>query len=157
RQSARPQYPRQARGFRPHGSGDRGLPEGGAGEMTACSSVQLFATLPVVENSGATRTLRRTCACPNQPPPMNTPNIARRPALPRRTFLKAIGATVTLPLLEAMTPSFVRGAEAPKLPRRMLAIQTNQGILPQFFFPEQPGTDYTLSPYLEKLAAFRKK
>ncbi len=29
------------------------------------------------------------------------------------------------------------------------------GILPQFFFPEQSGRDYTLTPYLEKLAAHR--
>jgi hypothetical protein len=29
------------------------------------------------------------------------------------------------------------------------------GILPQFFFPEKVGTDYALSPYLERLKAFR--
>src|SRR6185369_3058551 len=35
--------------------------------------------------------------------------------------------------------------------------QTNMGILPQFFFPEQAGRDYTLSPYLQRLADFRNQ
>ncbi|OWK43626.1 hypothetical protein FRUB_03225 [Fimbriiglobus ruber] len=29
------------------------------------------------------------------------------------------------------------------------------GILPQFFFPEKAGLDYKLTPYLERMAAFR--
>ncbi len=40
-------------------------------------------------------------------------------------------------------------------PRRMLSIQTNQGILPQFFFPKTAGRDYELTPYLERLSDFR--
>ncbi len=40
-------------------------------------------------------------------------------------------------------------------PRRMVAIETNMGILPQFFFPDQAGRDYALTPYLQKLAAVR--
>ncbi|MBC8114939.1 MAG: DUF1552 domain-containing protein [Candidatus Saccharimonas sp.] len=39
----------------------------------------------------------------------------------------------------------------------MVAIETNMGILPQFFFPEQAGRDYVLSPYLERLAAHRDR
>jgi hypothetical protein len=37
----------------------------------------------------------------------------------------------------------------------MVAIQTNMGIMPQFFFPEETGPRYALTPYLEKLAAHR--
>jgi hypothetical protein len=37
----------------------------------------------------------------------------------------------------------------------MVAIETNMGILPQFFFPEKAGQGYSLSPYLQRLAAFR--
>ena len=37
----------------------------------------------------------------------------------------------------------------------MVAIETNMGILPQFFFPEKAGKDYEPSPYLKRLAAFR--
>ena len=75
-------------------------------------------------------------------------------SLNRRAFLKSAGICVTLPLLDAMRPAF--GAE-PAIPRRMVAIETNMGILPQFFFPEQAGAGYTLSPYLERLAAHRDK
>src|SRR5476651_2307089 len=39
----------------------------------------------------------------------------------------------------------------------MVAIETNMGILPQFFFPERAGRDYALTPYLQKLARVRDK
>ncbi len=78
-------------------------------------------------------------------------------AIPRRTFLKAAGATIGLPLLEAMSPAFARSKETTKLPRRMVAIQTNMGILPQYFFPEKTGQDYELTPYLERIAAHRNQ
>jgi len=57
-------------------------------------------------------------------------------------------------MLDAMRPAFAK--EGDKIPRRMVAIQTNMGILPQFFFPEKAGKDYVASPYLERLAAHRK-
>lgn len=38
----------------------------------------------------------------------------------------------------------------------MVAIETNMGILPQFFFPSQAGSDWESTPYLERLAAHRK-
>jgi hypothetical protein len=74
--------------------------------------------------------------------------------LSRRTFLRSSGVALALPLLDAMQPAF--GA-AVAMPRRMVAIETNMGILPQFFFPEKAGLDYALSPYLERLAPYRKK
>jgi hypothetical protein len=77
-----------------------------------------------------------------------------RPALSRRAFLRGAGVTLALPFLEAMQPAF--GAPAAKaIPRRMVCIQTNMGILPQFFFPETAGRDYTPSAYLERLKAHR--
>lgn len=77
---------------------------------------------------------------------------APRP-LARRTFLRAAGVTMALPLLGAMAP--LRAAGKVDVPRRMVCIETNMGILPQFFFPEKSGKDYNLSPYLERLKAFR--
>jgi hypothetical protein len=71
----------------------------------------------------------------------------------RRTFLRGTGILMALPFLEAMQPAFTRAATAN--PRRMVCIQTNMGIMPQFFFPEKSGRDYALSPYLERLAAHR--
>jgi hypothetical protein len=79
-----------------------------------------------------------------------------RSALSRRTFLRGAGVALALPLLESMLPAGQNGAPA-ATPRRMLAIETNMGILPQFFFPERAGRDYALTPYLEKLAAVRNQ
>ena len=75
--------------------------------------------------------------------------------LNRRTLLQGAGVCLTLPLLDAMRPAYA--AETKDIPRRMVAIETNMGILPQFFFPEQAGKDYKLSPYLERLAAYREQ
>lgn len=74
--------------------------------------------------------------------------------LNRRTFLRGTGVALALPFLEAMQPVF--GAQAAAgIPRRMVCIQTNMGILPQFFFPGETGRDFALSPYLDRLKAHR--
>lgn len=83
---------------------------------------------------------------------MTDKNSGRR-ALSRRTFLRGAGVALALPWLDAMRPAFA--AESAAVPRRMICMETNMGILPQFFFPEQTDRDYTLTPYLEKLAAHR--
>lgn len=85
-------------------------------------------------------------------------HIAHSP-LSRRAFLRGSGITLALPFLEAMWPVFGRAAKSAAgdsaVPRRMVCIQTNQGIMPQFFFPKQAGRGFALTPYLEKLAAHR--
>jgi hypothetical protein len=81
--------------------------------------------------------------------------LSRRTAISRRTLLRATGVTLALPLLDAMRPAFA--ADVTESPRRLVAIQTNMGILPQYFFPEKAGTDYKASPYLERLAKHREK
>lgn len=73
--------------------------------------------------------------------------------LSRRTFLRATGIAMALPLLDAMRPA--RAADKPEVARRMVAIETNMGILPQFFFPDKAGKDYVLTPYLERLGNYR--
>lgn len=73
--------------------------------------------------------------------------------LDRRSFLKGTGICLALPLLEAMSGR-CSAVEAAK-PRRMVAIETNMGILPQYFFPEKSGRDYALTPYLERISAHR--
>jgi hypothetical protein len=75
-------------------------------------------------------------------------------ALDRRTLLRGAGVALALPLLDAMRPACA-AEKKDELPRRLVAIETNMGILPQFFFPDKPGKDFTLSPYLQKLAAHR--
>jgi len=87
---------------------------------------------------------------------MNAPHVSRSVAmLARRSFLKGVGVTLALPLLECMSPVFVRAQQA-QLPRRMLLISNNLGILPKLFFPTTTGADYELSPYLKELSEFQK-
>jgi hypothetical protein len=73
----------------------------------------------------------------------------------RRKFLKAAGVAVSLPSLEAMRPAMARHSDEKQVPRRMLAICNNLGLLPGEFFPTGGGRDYTLSPYLEILKQHR--
>ena len=82
-------------------------------------------------------------------------SIGRKP-LSRREFLRGAGVALALPWLDAMRPAFSADSRA-SVPRRMVAIETNMGILPQFFFPETVGTDFKLTPYLERLAAHRNQ
>lgn len=85
--------------------------------------------------------------------------MVKKQALSRRRFLRGAGITLSLPLLDAMRPARVTAAAeiASEPPRRMLAIQTNMGILPQYFWPEGSGLDYKPSPYLEILQDFRRE
>ncbi|MDG1365193.1 MAG: DUF1552 domain-containing protein [Akkermansiaceae bacterium] len=69
----------------------------------------------------------------------------------RRTFLRAAGITLGLPVLESF------GATAPDKisPRRMIAINQDLGFIPKLFFPKGEGRNYEPSNYLEKIAAHR--
>ncbi len=88
------------------------------------------------------------------------PTLLKNSPLPRRTFLQGIGVGLALPLLDAMQPAILSAAEkradaASAVPRRMLGICNNLGLLPEHFFPTNSGQDYTLSPYLQTLAKHR--
>jgi hypothetical protein len=80
-------------------------------------------------------------------------------SLSRRTFLRGAGVALSLPALDAMVPAFAKAkdVEAVTSPRRMIAIQTNMGILPMYFWPEGTGMEYKASPYLEILKDFRSE
>src|SRR5437764_10563905 len=71
--------------------------------------------------------------------------------LSRRTFLRAAGVSLALPLLEV----HAAGAPAAGTPRRMVCINTPLGLHPAAFFPDKAGKDYALSPYLEVVKDFR--
>jgi hypothetical protein len=82
-------------------------------------------------------------------------HISTQRHLPRRAFLRGIGTTLSLPLLEAMTPAFAKTTSVS--PRRMIAVMTNMGILPQYFFPQKTGSDYEGTRYLDTLKDFRQQ
>lgn len=80
--------------------------------------------------------------------------------LSRRALLRGAGIGLALPLLDAMGASVARaavaaGATGATRPRRMVAIETNMGILPRYFFPKGEGKDYEPSPYLDLLKDHR--
>ncbi len=73
----------------------------------------------------------------------------------RRQFLRGAGVTLALPFLESLRSVSAKQA-ASELPRRMLLISNNLGVLPKPFFPDGTGRDYELSPYLADLSEFRE-
>jgi Protein of unknown function (DUF1552) len=81
------------------------------------------------------------------------------PALSRRAFLRGSGIALALPFLEAMRPVFggaAKAANAPAAaPRRMLAIETNMGLIASNFFPKETGRDWQASPYLQLIEPHR--
>lgn len=74
-----------------------------------------------------------------------------KPAINRRAFLRGAGITLSLPFLEALQGR----AAAAEAPRRMLAIETNMGLIAQNFFPKETGRDWTPSPYLDLIKEHR--
>lgn len=81
--------------------------------------------------------------------------IVTRKRLPRRAFLRGVGAAVALPLLDAMTPALARAADAAAAPRRFVACCATLGFHTPFLFPKETGAGYTGTPYLDALEAYK--
>ena len=75
--------------------------------------------------------------------------------LSRRTLLKGIGATLCLPMLDAMRPLRALGSEAAKPPVRMAVLYMANGVCPGAWAPKGAGREFELSPILEPLAAHK--
>jgi len=80
---------------------------------------------------------------------------SNRTTISRRSLLRGVGVSLSLPLLNAMAP-LASHAQAPAKPRRMFGICNNLGLLPGEFFPTDAGRDYTLSNYLKILQDYRR-
>jgi len=72
--------------------------------------------------------------------------------LPRRTFLRGLGATVALPLLDAMVPAM---AATLKPITRYSFLHVPHGASPGYWKPNGVGKQWELSPILEPLAPFK--
>src|SRR5262245_50539211 len=83
--------------------------------------------------------------------------VIRKIALSRRTVLRGMGATVALPLLDAMVPalSAMSGTAAKPVLRLGFFHVPNGTYLPNFH-PRTPGRDFELTPVLKPLAAVRE-
>ena len=80
---------------------------------------------------------------------------SNRTSISRRSLLRGVGVSLSLPLLNAMAP-LASYAQAPAKPRRMFGICNNLGLLPGEFFPTNAGRDYTPSSYLKILQDYRR-
>src|SRR5205814_2072379 len=83
-------------------------------------------------------------------------------AMPRRTFLRGLGATMALPLLDSMAPAAsVSAASAP--PIRLGYVYTPNGIVgacdksprPFMWTPKASGANFEFSPTMKVLEPFR--
>jgi len=82
--------------------------------------------------------------------------IVTKKYLPRRTFLKGVGITVALPMLEAMTPAFASAAESSKAPMRMVFGYVPNGIEMKAWTPQGVGRDFEFTRILRPLEPFRE-
>jgi hypothetical protein len=77
--------------------------------------------------------------------------------LSRRTFLKGVGATLSLPFLDAMVPASTPLAQtAAKGLQRFGFIYVPMGSIMKQWTPEQTGSDFAFSPILKPLEPFRE-
>ena len=84
--------------------------------------------------------------------------IVTRLALPRRTFLRGVGVSLTLPLLDAMVPAFTAVAKSAAAPiRRLGFIYTPNGFIREYWTPGSVGEQFDLTPSLKPLEPFRNK
>jgi Protein of unknown function (DUF1552) len=80
--------------------------------------------------------------------------IVTRKHLPRRSFLKGIGAVVALPVLDAMTPALARAAQAPV---RLAFTYVPNGIVMGDWTPAAEGAAYEFTRIMKPLEPFRKE
>src|SRR5207247_2209052 len=78
-------------------------------------------------------------------------------SLPRRTFLRGVGAALALPLLDAMVPALsptARAAATP--PRRFGAVFVPMGERPSHWTPKTTGDNFEFSDILKPIETFRE-
>src|SRR6188474_277415 len=77
-------------------------------------------------------------------------------ALPRRTFLRGVGAAVALPLLDSMFPAFTPLARAQARPRtRFGAIYIPNGAIMEQWIPEIVGPGFDIKPILQPIESYK--
>ena len=78
--------------------------------------------------------------------------------LPRRTFLRAAGATIALPLLDAMLPAATATAQTAAAPvKRFVGVWHPHGAAPGYWSPLETGRDIEFSFITEPLEVVRDR
>ncbi len=72
-----------------------------------------------------------------------------RMAIPRRTFLRGLGTTLALPMLDAMVPALA--AASPSAPPRLSFLYVANGVIQDQWTPATTGAGFELTPILKPL------
>ena len=80
--------------------------------------------------------------------------IVSKKSLARRTFLRGLGTTLALPLLDAMRPAFA--ASTPPKPVRSAFIYIPNGAIMEHWTPATDGTGFEFTRTLKPLEAYRE-
>jgi hypothetical protein len=77
--------------------------------------------------------------------------------LSRRTVLKGAGASIALPLLDAMNPAATAWANTPagRVPHRMAFVGFPMGAVMRAWSPAETGRDFTMPPILKPIEKYR--
>src|SRR3954464_15942717 len=78
-------------------------------------------------------------------------------SLPRRTFLRGLGATLALPFLDAMVPAVSMLSAAARPPRSLSFIYVPNGVIQGEWIPSAVGPEFELSRTLLSLALVKVK
>ncbi len=84
--------------------------------------------------------------------------IVTKISLPRRTFLRGLGTTLALPLLDAMVPAMTATVHTAAAPiRRLGFIYIPNGVIQEQWVPATAGTGFELPPSLVPLGPMRNQ
>jgi uncharacterized protein DUF1552 len=83
--------------------------------------------------------------------------IITRKALPRRTFLRGVGTTLALPLLDAMVPAMAATRLTAKAPVRLGFVYVPNGIIQAKWLPSAEGVGFDFASTMQPLEPFRDR
>ena len=79
-------------------------------------------------------------------------------AIPRRSVLRGLGVSLSLPLLDSMVPALSAWTKTPAKPvNRFGVVYVPNGMLMKEYLPTGVGADYERTPTLQALAPFREQ
>ena len=82
--------------------------------------------------------------------------IVTKKAIPRRTVLRGVGATLALPFLDGMVPALTALSKtAAKAVPRLCAVYVPNGIMMEYWTPAAEGRVFEFTPILKPLEPFR--
>jgi hypothetical protein len=67
-----------------------------------------------------------------------------------------MGASIALPILDAMTPAFAAPGRVVQTPCRLMFVYAPTGVIPKYWFPETTGADFSFPRTVKPLEKFRE-